>query len=51
MLSIPPLFRRGGKGEIAFKKYYLFLRRERVRVRAQCVVPAKAGIHVGQLEG
>jgi len=30
---LPPLFRRGGQGEIALKNVSLALRRERVRVR------------------
>jgi hypothetical protein len=33
MYLLPPLFRRGGQGEIALKITSLSLRRERVRVR------------------
>jgi len=32
-VKVPPLFRRGGKGEVALKNISLSLRRERVRVR------------------
>jgi hypothetical protein len=36
--SIPPLFRRGGQGEIALKIFPLFLFRERVRVRVESLL-------------
>jgi hypothetical protein len=41
LLKFPPLFRRGGKGEIALKNISLSLRRGRVRVREEATSSSK----------